>query len=40
MVIEPIPSTLDLHQNLLENNDIINGDFNIKWLEQTYLNGE
>ena len=40
MVIEPIPSTLELHQNLLENPDIINGDFDIKWLEQIYLNGK
>ena len=40
MVIEPIPSTLELHQNLLENTDIINGDFDIKWLEQIYLNGK
>ena len=40
MVIEPIPSTLKLHQNLLESPDIINGDFDIKWLEQIYLNGK
>ena len=40
MVIEPIPSTLELYQNLLENPDIINGDFDIKWLEQIYLNGK
>ena len=40
MVIEPIPSTLELHQNLLENPDIINGNFDIKWLEQIYLNGK
>ena len=40
MVIEPIPSTLELHQKLLENHDIINGDFDIKWLEQIYLNGK
>ncbi|MAJ14027.1 MAG: acetyl-CoA carboxylase biotin carboxylase subunit [SAR116 cluster bacterium] len=40
MVIEPIPSTLELHENLLENPDIINGNFDIKWLEQTYLNGK
>ena len=36
MVIEPIPSTLELHENLLENPDIINGDFDIIWLEQIY----
>ena len=40
MVIEPIPSTLELHENLLENQDIINGNFDIKWLEQIYLNGK
>ena len=40
MVIEPIPSTLELHQNLLENSNIINGDFDIKWLEHIYLNGK
>ncbi len=40
MVIEPIPSTLELHENLLENSDIINGNFDIKWLEQIYFNGK
>ncbi len=38
MVIEPIPSTLKLHQKLLENMDIISGNFDIKWLENVYFN--
>ena len=38
MVIEPIPSTLKLHQKLLENMDIISGNFDIKWLEKVYFN--
>ncbi len=40
MVIEPISSTLELHKNLLETKEIEEGDFDIKWLEQIFLNGK
>ena len=38
MVIEPISSTLELHKNLLETKEVIEGEFDIKWLEQIFLN--
>ena len=38
MVIEPISSTLELHKNLLETKEVTEGEFDIKWLEQIFLN--
>ena len=38
MVIEPISSTLALHKNLLETKEVTEGKFDIKWLEQIFLN--
>ena len=34
MVIGGIDTTLDLHRNLVENKDVIDGEYNIHWLEQ------
>ena len=36
-VIEPIPTTLELHKRLVEADAILRGDYSIKWLEQDFL---
>ncbi len=37
MVIEPIPSTLALHKDILNSKDMINANYDIKWLENVFL---
>jgi acetyl-CoA carboxylase, biotin carboxylase subunit len=34
MVIEGIKTNIPLHQALLREGDVINGDYSIKWLEE------
>ena len=34
MVIEGVKTTIPLHEALLEQPDILNGDYSIKWLEE------
>ena len=34
MVIEGVKTTIPLHQKLLGQADILNGDYSIKWLEE------
>jgi biotin carboxylase len=36
-VVEPIPTTLDLHKRLLDAPAIQTGDYSIKWLEQSFF---
>ena len=36
-VIEPMPTTLDLHRRLVEADGIKSGNYSIKWLEQEFL---
>ena len=36
-IIEPMPTSLDLHQRLVDDKDIISGDYTIRWLEETFL---
>ena len=36
-VVEPIPTTLDLHKRLVDAPEIKAGDYSIKWLEQDFL---
>ena len=33
MVVEGVKTTIPLHQRLLGEPDILNGDYSIKWLE-------
>ena len=33
MVVEGVKTTIPLHQRLLSEPDILNGDYSIKWLE-------
>ena len=37
-VISPIPTSLELHKKLLDQNAIQNGEYDIKWLEGNFLN--
>ena len=37
-VISPIPTSLELHKKLLDQNAIQNGEYDIKWLEENFLN--
>ncbi len=37
MIIEPIPTSLDLHRRLVMNEDIISGNYTIRWLEEEFL---
>ena len=37
-VVEPMPTTLDLHRRLVEADAIKSGNYSIKWLEQEFLN--
>ncbi len=34
MVVGPVFTTLDLHRRLVENEDVLSGDYNIHWLEK------
>ena len=36
-VIEPIPTTLDLHKRLVDEDAIKSGDYSIKWLEKEFF---
>ncbi len=36
-IIEPMPTSLDLHRKLVNDKDIINGDYTIRWLEEKFL---
>jgi len=36
-VIEPMPTSLDLHRKLVMDKDIISGDYTIRWLEEDFL---
>ena len=36
-VVEPMPTTLDLHRRLVDADAIKTGDYSIKWLEQDFL---
>ena len=37
VIIEPIPTSLDLHRRLVMNDDIISGNYTIRWLEEEFL---
>ena len=37
-IIEPMPTSLDLHRRLVMDKDIISGDYTIRWLEEVFLN--
>jgi acetyl-CoA carboxylase biotin carboxylase subunit len=37
-VVEPIPTTLTLHKRLIDANAIADGSYNIRWLEEVFLN--
>ena len=39
-VVEPIPTTLELHKRLLDAPAIRSGDYSIKWLEQSFFDSE
>ena len=34
MVVEGVKTTIPLHQKLLREEDVINGNYTIKWLEE------
>ena len=36
-IVEPIPTTLALHARLVESDAIIDGSYNIRWLEEKFL---
>jgi acetyl-CoA carboxylase biotin carboxylase subunit len=36
-VVEPMPTTLELHRRLVDADAIKTGDYSIKWLEQDFL---
>ena len=36
-IIEPMPTSLDLHRKLVDNKDIIDGNYTIRWLEEEFL---
>ncbi|MGB2028302.1 MAG: acetyl-CoA carboxylase biotin carboxylase subunit [Candidatus Puniceispirillaceae bacterium] len=36
-VVEPIPTTLDLHEKLVDASAVIDGSYNIRWLEEHFL---
>ena len=37
-IVEPIPTTLALHKRLIDANAIADGNYNIRWLEEVFLN--
>jgi acetyl-CoA carboxylase biotin carboxylase subunit len=39
-VVEPIPTTLDLHKRLLDAPAIQTGEYSIKWLEQDFFSSD
>ena len=36
-VVEPIPTTLDLHERLVDAPAVLDGSYNIRWLEEHFL---
>jgi acetyl-CoA carboxylase biotin carboxylase subunit len=34
MVVEGVKTNIPLHQELLRQDDVLNGDYSIKWLEE------
>ncbi len=40
MIIEPIPTTLDLHKKILDTEDMNTANFDIKWLENIFLKNQ
>ena len=36
-VIEPIPTTLELHKRLIDEPAIVSGNYSIKWLEKEFF---
>ena len=36
-IVEPIPTTLDLHERLVDAPAVIDGSYNIRWLEEHFL---
>ena len=39
-IIEPMPTSLDLHRRLVDNQNIIDGDYTIRWLEEDFLSND
>ena len=39
-VVEPIPTTLTLHKRLVDASAITDGSYNIRWLEEVFLNNQ
>ena len=37
-IIEPIDTSLNLHKKLINDPDLKNGNYSIKWLEEKFLN--
>ena len=37
MIIEPVPTTLELHKQILDNEDMNKANYDIKWLENNFL---
>ena len=37
-IIEPMPTSLDLHRRLVNDDDIISGNYTIRWLEEEFFN--
>ena len=37
-IIEPMPTSLDLHRRLVQDEDIISGNYTIRWLEEEFFN--
>ena len=37
-IIEPMPTSLDLHRRLVNDPDIISGNYTIRWLEEEFFN--
>ena len=38
MIIEPVPTTIELHKQILDNEDMNKANYDIKWLENIFLN--
>ena len=39
-IIEPMPTSLDLHRRLVNDKNIIDGNYTIRWLEEEFLNSD
>ena len=39
-VVEPIPTTLDLHERLVDAPAVLDGSYNIRWLEEHFLSND